>query len=96
MKKYLEERDMIPEGDLIEISFKELEADAEGTVHRIYNELDISNYDKAIVPIREYLNTVKDYKKNVFLEPEPEMAERLLKEWEFAFEEWNYPAHREA
>ncbi|MCP4122885.1 MAG: sulfotransferase [Bacteroidetes bacterium] len=96
MKKYLEERDLIPEGDLIEISFKELEADAEGTVRRLYNELNIPNYDKAIVPIREYLDTVKDYKKNVFREPEPQIAERLLKEWGFAFEEWNYPAYREA
>ena len=95
LKKYLAERDLIPEGQLIEISFNELEEDALGTVTRIYEDLNIPNFNKAKPYLEDYLRSVADYKKNKFNDPEPEVADRLFSEWGFAFEEWSYQEHRE-
>ena len=94
MQKYLDERHLIPDGQLSEISFNELEEDPKLVIKRIYEELSIPNFDKAQPAIETYLDSVKDYKKNEFRLPDEEI-DVLLKEWQFAFDEWNYQVHRE-
>lgn len=94
LKKYLAERHLIPKGQLVEIGFNELESHPMEVVERIYRDLSLPNLEAARPYIREYLDSVKDYKKNAFSDPEPEMADRLFKEWKFAFDEWKYERHR--
>jgi hypothetical protein len=96
LTKYLEDRHLIPEGQLIEIGFNELENDAPGVVRRIYETLAIPNFGNAWPYIRDYLDSVKDYEKNTFQDPEREVADLLRKEWKFAFDAWNYPTSRQA
>lgn len=90
MQKYLNERHMIPKGNLIEIAFEELEEKPYEVVERIYKELNIPHYDKAFPEIDKYLKSVKNYEKNKFRDIKPEVVERILKEWKFAFDEWGY------
>ena len=91
--KYLRERDLIPEGQLVEIGFNDLEADPRAVIRHIYDALSLQGMESAMPAIDEYLDSVKDYKKNVFHETDPELAEMLLREWDFAFREWNYEKH---
>lgn len=95
LKKYLEDRHLIPEGQLVEISFDELEEDAMGTAKKVYDTLGIDGFDAARLDMQAYLDSVKDYEKNVFRETDPAVAEKLIREWAFAFEEWGYAQVRQ-
>ncbi len=94
IKKYLADRDLIPEGNLVEVSFSELEENALKTTEKIYKELNIPNYESAKIEFTEYLKTLKDYKKNAFEKIDVKVAERIQSEWRFAFDEWVYPLSR--
>jgi omega-hydroxy-beta-dihydromenaquinone-9 sulfotransferase len=90
MKKYLDERHLIPKENLIEIGFDELEQNPYETIERVYRELGIPDYDKAFPEIDKYLKSVKNYEKNKFRDIKPEIEARILNEWKFAFDEWGY------
>ena len=95
MKKYLAERHLIPEGQLVEIGFDELEQDAMGTIEKVYRDLGIDGLEAARPEMLAYLDSVSNYEKNVFRQTEPEVAEKLMNEWAFAFEEWGYAKERQ-
>ncbi len=95
LKKYLAERHLIPEGQLVEISFDELERDAMGTAEKVYETLGIDGLDAARPEMQAYLDSVSNYKKNVFNQTDPAVAEKLMKEWAFAFDEWDYARVRQ-
>jgi omega-hydroxy-beta-dihydromenaquinone-9 sulfotransferase len=90
MQKYLDERHLIPKENLIEIGFDELEEKPYEVVERIYSELNIPHYEIALPEIDKYLKSVKNYEKNKFRDIKPEVEQRILREWKFAFDEWNY------
>ena len=95
LKKYLEERSLIPKGQLVEISFNELEEDGLATTEKIYNALGLPNYQIAKGEFEKYLKELKHYEKNKFKTIDPEIEARIKSDWKFAFEEWNYPIDRE-
>jgi hypothetical protein len=90
MKKYIAEKNLIPKENLVEVSFDDMEKDSYGQIENMYAKLDLPNFDQAKPFIEEYLNSVKNYKKNKFRNLRPDMQERINKEWKFAFEEWGY------
>lgn len=97
LKAYLHKKDSIPEGNLVEISFDELNADAEGTMQHIYETLNISGFEDALPHIRAYLASVEDYTRNSFNPLAPALVERIQKEWGFTFQTWGYDfTHSEA
>lgn len=90
LRKYMDDRNLIPEGNLIEIPYAELDADPLETVKKIYSELGIPNYDQAEPSILKHLEKVRDYKKNVFRELPEDMKERIYKEMKFYFDAFGY------
>jgi hypothetical protein len=90
LSKYLRERELISKDKLIEISYSQLEAKPMETIKLIYEKLEIDGLNEAIPAINEYLDSVKNYKKNIF----PPLNSRLLKKinsyWDFYFKEWGY------
>ena len=86
---YLEQRSLIPKGQLVEISYDELESQPEEGLDRIYKTLQIQGYDEALPLFRSYLKRMKSYRKNKHFITK-ELQERILKEWGFAMKEWNY------
>jgi len=89
MKDYLKQRSLIPEGQLVEVSFEQLEKDPMGVTRKIYEALELEGYDQAESYFQEYVDRMKSYQKNRH-EVAPELQERIQKEWSFAFAEWGY------
>ena len=83
-------RPLIPKGNLIEISYNELENDALKTLEKVYCELEVPNYENAKPYITEYLESNGNYKRNVFKKLDPEVVRKINDQWAFAFDEWNY------
>ncbi|MCO5233175.1 MAG: sulfotransferase [Chitinophagales bacterium] len=90
MKKYIEEYNLIPKGNLIEVSFDELEEDPLETMQMIYSKLQIPDFKIALPFMEEYLNKVKNYKKNKFPDLDDLYIQKINKDWDFAFQHWSY------
>ena len=89
MQKYLADRALIPSDHLAEVRFEDLERDPLGELARLYAELDLPNWENAQTHIAAYLETIADYRKNVF-QLDPAIIDRVDEKWRFAVDEWNY------
>lgn len=94
MQDYLEQKDMIPKGNLVEISFDELEKDPLSIISSIYEDLNLPGYSKAEPEFKAYVNKMKSYKKNTHVLT-PELVEKINREWGFTMNKWDYklPSH---
>jgi hypothetical protein len=90
MMAYMEKRKRIPSENLIEISFEELSLEPIKTMQKVYNHLNLPDWENAAIEMQKYLDTVENYEKNSFKPLAPEIVERIQKEWAFSFEEWGY------
>jgi hypothetical protein len=89
MKKYLEERALIPKGNLVEVKYEEAEADPWGEIERIYDAFDLSFDEQARAGVARYLASIADYQKNVY-HLDAAMIEAITDTWGFAARQWGY------
>ena len=61
---YLEQRELIPTGRLVELRYEELEQDKTGQVRRIYDALRLDGYDDFEPQLAEYVASIADFQKN--------------------------------
>lgn len=88
-RRYMRDRDSIPAGSLVEVRFEDIEADAIGSLERIYSELALPNWGHARQPIAEYLRSLAGYRKNRYRIDTPTI-DLVNRNWGFAVEEWGY------
>ena len=88
--RYIAQRSMIPEGNLVEVRFDVFEQNGYTEMERIYKELSLPGWDGAKGAIADYFESVKGYKKNRFRKLRPDLEERIKKEWKTIFDTWNY------
>ena len=87
---YLKNRSKIPENQLIEISFKNLEENLIDTISNIYHKLDIKGFNDLKPKLEDYKMKLKNYKKTTFSDIPIPIQEKLRTEWDIAFKEWGY------
>lgn len=90
LQKYLREREMIPKGQLIEIGFDELENSPLDTMESIYDELGLDGLAEARPAMKAYLDSVKQYKRNVYRPLPSSTLKKVNSAWDFMFEEFGY------
>ncbi len=88
-QKYLEEKKLIPSKQLFEVSFDELE-NGLSCIENIYKALDLPDFSTVKSKIQNYLDSLKDYKKNTFVDLPPEIKQNINKAWGFFFEAYGY------
>jgi hypothetical protein len=89
------EKSCIPEGQLCEVRFEDLERDSLAEVERIYRELRIEGFDAVRPRLVQYLHTLEGYHKNPH-EIEPELRREVRARWGLAFERYGYRARPES
>lgn len=96
MTDYLEQRDLIPTGRLIELSFEDLEAKPMICLKKLYQDLHLSGFENSQPHFEAYLDKMKSYKKNKH-EITEKSINKIKKEWGFVMKEWTYdiPKHVE-
>jgi len=57
----------------------------------IYEKINLGNYNAIENNFKEYLNSVKNYKKNALNGLPKTIKTELENRWKFAFDEWKYP-----
>lgn len=89
MARYLDLRKDIPEGDLVEVAYDDLDAQPLAEVQRVYDELGLSGWERAALPIERYINAQTQYQKNAFEISAADIA-KVEDSWDFALRHWGY------
>lgn len=88
-RRYLEDRSVLPEGDLCEVRYEELARNPMTVVKGIYEKLGIGGMEKVRGKFSAYLDGIGEYTPGSY-EFDQEARERILSEWGFAFDAWGY------
>lgn len=89
---FFEDRDLIPEGRLTEISYDELVGNPLDTLSHVYDELRLPDFEEAREPLARYLGALQDYTPNRYQNLSPDQRHRIAVHWRRFFEEMGYPA----
>lgn len=93
MRRYMEHRKAIPDGNLIEVRFEDVVQDPLGEFERIYDTLGLPGWSRARTPMAEYLKTLTGYKPSRY-RIDHETIEIVDRHWGFAVREWGYEPPR--
>lgn len=89
MRRYLRDRESIPEGNLVEVRFEDIEADPLGELERIYRHLRLPGWEQARGPIAAYAATLSGYRKNRH-RIDRDVVRVVDRDWGFAVRAWGY------
>lgn len=87
---YCEDRELIDKAKLIEVSFTELDNNPLGTLQRIYQRLNLGNFDEMKDTYTTYLGQLADFKQNDHKFLKPSLRSRIEKTWNKVFAEFGY------
>ncbi len=90
MRRYMQDRESIPKGNLVEVKFEDLERDPLAELERIYRELELPGWEQqARASIAAYVATLSGYRKNQY-RIDPAIVDVVDRDWGFAVKEWGY------
>ena len=95
MRRFLEDRDRIPRGNLVEVRFEDLERDPVGELRRVYHILSLPGFAQAEPAIQSYVDSQRSYQKNR-LELPAEDRRAVTERWAFAFRAFSYESDADA
>lgn len=87
---YFEQRDLVPEGRLVELPFSDLDADPVGSLRHIYRELSLPDFTECEPAVTDYVESLADYQKNAHALPPEEIRRLVNQRWRRCFDEWGY------
>ncbi len=82
-------RELIDPARFSEVRYEELVADPIGQVRRVYDELELGQFDAVLPALQRYLESVKDYQKNRFETP-PELQAEIARRLKPYIEKYGY------
>ena len=91
LERYLEFRDLIPKDQLTEVAYADLDNQPLEEMKRMYEHLKLGDYNAVEPAFKEYLDSVKNFKKNKPIVIPEHILQRIHTDWKFAFDEWGYP-----
>lgn len=87
--RYEEDRKLIPHGQLAEITYEDLVRDPRGSLQRLYEELDLGDFERTRANVEAYLDNTRDYKTNDY-ELSDSQRDRIAERWAPYFEKFGY------
>ncbi len=90
LRKYLDERELIPRDNLVEIAFETLERSPLQTLESVYARLGLTGFESAKPYVSTYLESVKSYRKNRYRPLSGRLVEKINREWDFWFDSFGY------
>lgn len=89
MRAYLDQKDLIPAGNLTEVRFEELEAAPLEILEDAYQAVDLPGWTGARPGMERYLETRRGFQKNEYRMGEEDMR-AVERHWQFALDAWGY------
>jgi omega-hydroxy-beta-dihydromenaquinone-9 sulfotransferase len=91
---YFAERELIPQGRLIDVSFEDLEREPVQQLQSIYEALQLPDFSIVKPTVRTYLASIAGYQKNKFKPLGDSLKARVHQAWQRNFDEWGYSPDR--
>ena len=88
-KKYFEARNLIPEGNLVEIKYEDFIKNPLENVEKIYTTLGLKNFEASKKFFSDYASSQKFFKASSY-NVDPVIKEKLYNKWKFVFDEFGY------
>lgn len=88
---YLSDRERVPQGQLHELAFAQLEEDPVRALSAVYRALDLPTFETVRPALEAYVDAVRSYRKNRYPQPAPELRARIAERWAPCFQAWGYP-----
>ena len=79
----------IPANQLCQLKYEDLERDPIGQLKRIYEQLELGDFETVRSQIEAHVGGQKDYKKNQH-ELEPELRSEIRRRWSDYFDRYGY------
>jgi len=89
VQRYFDHKDLIPNGQLVEMRYEDLVQRPVAELERAYRELSLPGWEAARPRFEAYAARQQAYIANRH-SLSPEDSARVLREWGFAFERWDY------
>ena len=89
MQKLLADRPLIPEGNLVEVRFEDLETKPLDVLRTIYETLGLPGFAEAEPRFRSYLESIAGYKKLDY-KPDDSVTAKVNEHWGFALDALGY------
>ncbi|MFI4849883.1 Sulfotransferase domain protein [Gimesia chilikensis] len=86
---YERDRQIVPEGQLHEVSFEDLTADPVSELKKVYEHLNLTGFEDLEKNMQPYLKDQKSYKKNKY-EMDAAQEKKIYERWQKAFEMFGY------
>jgi hypothetical protein len=90
--RYEQDKNLIPAGNLIEISYEELKADPFGTMRNIYSGLDLPGFELTANDLRQQLEIEKEY-RNFQYQFTDNTFKKIEEKWGKYIRQWGYNAN---
>jgi hypothetical protein len=87
---YFEQRALIPEGQLYDISYEVLERQPVSVIGSIYESIGLSGFEDVRPRLEGYLASIAGYRKNRHGDLPEDLRRRIAYEWGRSFNEWGY------
>jgi hypothetical protein len=84
------QRDLIPAGHYCEVRYEDLVQDPVAQMRRVYEELKLGEFERALPALQQYVAGQAGYKTNRFDLP-PETRAEIARRWRSFFERYGYP-----
>jgi len=88
-KKYVEERSLIPKGNLVEVKYEDFIQNPLPDVEKIYSTLGLKGFEATKKSFYDYATSQKFFKTSNY-EVDLLIKEKLGKNWKFVFDEFGY------
>jgi len=88
-EKYEKDKHLIPEENLVEVSYEELKADSFGTIQKIYAKLELPEFEITTKDLLEQLKVENDY-KNFQYQINNKTLTLIAEKWGKYIHKWNY------
>lgn len=89
IKKYINDRKLIPKENLLEIKYEDFVKNPLDTVNMIYEKFELKSFKKAKDSFIDYINKHKNYRTNHYNLDET-IKDKVYSNWNFAFKEFGY------
>ncbi|RMH66217.1 MAG: sulfotransferase [Calditrichaeota bacterium] len=89
-KTFLEQKETIPSENFIEVSYEALDKQPEKVIESIFNHFQFDSFENYRPLLKNHLNDIGTYTKNVHKPIEQPWLEKINREWDFAFKAWQY------
>lgn len=89
---FFEDRPLIPDGQLHEIQFDDLERDPVGQVRDLYAALRLDGFARFEGQLARHVASLRGYEKNRFPSLPENQRATVAREWRRSFERWGYHA----